>query len=87
MKLSKWIVIDGFCVTRVLQGTDPEAIENRRAFIEKTPRVFNGKEWVYGPKGTGGSGNAEEEQIYGFYPPSRAWCDEQLKTMGYTFDE
>lgn len=37
--LSPWIVVDGYCATRVLVGTDPDKIENRYAFIEKTPRV------------------------------------------------
>ncbi len=39
MELSEWIVIDGYCATRVKLGTDPNNVENRIAFIEKTPSV------------------------------------------------
>lgn len=38
-RLSKWIVIDGYCATLVLEGGDSEDPLQRRAFIEKTPRV------------------------------------------------
>jgi|APSaa5957512535_1039671.scaffolds.fasta_scaffold06771_6 hypothetical protein len=37
--LSGWIIIDSYCATRVLLGTDPAVVANRVAFIEKTPRV------------------------------------------------
>lgn len=80
-RLSSWIVVDEYCATRVLEGTDPSKVENRRAFIEKTPRVLDGgdpndsKNWRQGPKGC-----APE---YGAYKPSRAWCDKELKKMGY----
>ena len=46
MELSDWIVIDGYCATRVLKGTDPNEVNNRVAFIEKTPRVKIGNYWV-----------------------------------------
>lgn len=39
MKLSKWIVIDGYCATRVILGTDTSIPSNRIAFIEKSPRI------------------------------------------------
>lgn len=39
MKLSPWIVIDKYCATRVILGTDPTVVKNRIAFIEKTPRI------------------------------------------------
>jgi hypothetical protein len=38
-RLSAWITIHDYCATRVIEGTDPNQIENRVAFIEKTPRV------------------------------------------------
>lgn len=88
MKVSKWVMQD-HCSMRYLLGTDPEQIENRVAFIEKTPRVrvlpYNGdwlydfKNWKEGPKGC-----APE---YGMYQPSRDWCDQQLLTMGYILTE
>jgi hypothetical protein len=77
-KLSAWINVE-HCSTRVLFGTDPEVVKNRVAFIEKTPRVLINGEWVSGNKGSG--------QECGRYQPSRDWCDEQLKALGYTWDE
>ena len=38
-RLSKWIVIDGYCAALVLEGDDYNDPLQRRAFIEKTPRV------------------------------------------------
>lgn len=83
--LSPWIVVDGHCATRVLKGTDPEAIANRRAFIEKTPRILVDGTWVEGPKGSGG-GDPQRDGTYGFDSHSRAWCDFQLQLQGYTFE-
>lgn len=92
-KLSPWIVVDDYCAMRVVEGSDPENIANRVAFIEKTPRVrvapfTNGRDdylnWRSGPKGSGCSaGRAEVEQAYGFDPDSRAWCDAELQKMGF----
>ena len=64
------------CCFRLLDG-------RRVAFIEKSPRVLNPTtgEWEYGPKGAGGSGNSEKQQIYGFYPPSREWADNRLREL------
>lgn len=41
--------------------------------------------WIYGPKGRGCTGDEtpEQEEAYGFYPPSRAWCEEMLRQLGY----
>ncbi len=97
MKLSSWIVIDGYCATRVLEGTDPAIVANRIAFIEKTPRVrirrqgttspsLDWLNWAEGPKGAGGRLEIDGETIYGFYPPSRKWCDDMLRLLGYQFD-
>lgn len=92
MKLSPWIIVDGYCATRVIAGSNPSKIENRIAFIEKSPRVrlaaFSEERdqdnWLYGSKGSGGeNGNNPVNQLYGFYPPSRAWCDEKLLELGY----
>ena len=86
-ELSEWIVIDGYCGTRVLKGSDHNVVDNRIAFIEKTPRIFNGTEWIYGPKGSGGAYTEDHEKLgqYGFDPESREWCDIELKKLGYHF--
>ena len=86
MRLSDWIIVYGYCATRVLYGTDSELLENRIAFIKKTPRVRiaeyttemddQGK-WFFSTYG----GTSE----YGFDEDSRAWCDKELIKLGYTF--
>ncbi len=87
MELSDWIVIDGYCATRVLKGTDPNQVNNRVAFIEKTPRVKIGNYWVQGDKGSGGAYTDDHEKLgqYGFDVESRNWCDSELKKLGYNF--
>lgn len=104
MEISEWIVIDECYATRVMKGADPEVVENRVAFIEKSPRVKtrnvcittkgklscigldrNESAWIYGDCGTGGSGDHEEMEQYGFDPESRKWCDDMLKLLGYEF--
>lgn len=83
VKVSPWVVIEGYCATRVIQGGNPFHVEDRVAFIEKSPRVLVDGEWLYGPKGAGGSGGDDPKNLlYGFYPPSRQWCDEQLLAAG-----
>ena len=61
MKTSKWIVYDGYCATRIVEGGDVENVADRIAFIEKSPRVRVGdytdwksdfQNWLYGPKGS-----------------------------------
>lgn len=93
MKVSSWIVVDGYCAARVIDGGDIDNVADRVAFIEKTPRVRTapfsswGEEqgkWQQGPKGRGGSdGHIPEKERYGFYPDAREWCDAQLTKMGY----
>lgn len=92
IRLSDWIVIDGYCATRIIEGGDPENVADRVAFIEKSPRVRTAAytvyeeeqgKWFYGPKGAGGCLEMEGETIYGFYPRSRQWCDAQLVKAGY----
>lgn len=91
MELSPWIVVDDYCATRVIKGTNPEEVANRVAFIEKTPRVRNASfttwdeeqgKWPQGPKGSGGS-EPEKNGYYGFDEESREWCDKELKKLGY----
>lgn len=74
-----WKTVEGYCATRVtLDGV-------RVAFIEKTPRVRDPDtgEWIQGPKGTGGSGDNEENGYYGYNERSRNWCDEKLREFDY----
>ncbi len=82
MKLTDWIIIDGYCATRALEGADYNKVENRVAFIEKTPRVrvapFTNededfKNWKYGCKGSD----------WGMDEDSRKWCDDELLKLGY----
>jgi hypothetical protein len=83
MKLTDWIIIDEYCATRVIEGKDPNVVENRVAFIESSPRVriapFTSvddyKNWEFGSKGS----------EYGFDKDSREWCDKKLLELGYTF--
>ena len=90
MKVSNWIIIDGYCATRIIDGGDQDNIADRVAFIEKTPRVRTAPftdeikdylNWSCGPKGCGG--NVADGDVYGFYQPSRDWCDKKLIEMGY----
>ena len=93
MKVSEWIVVDGYSAARIVEGGDIYCVSDRVAFIEKTPRVRSAPystwdneqgKWHHGPKGAGGSGGENpENELYGFYPPSREWCDAQLVKMGY----
>ena len=87
IKLSDWIPDpDGdYCSMRIIEGSDPEVIATRVAFIEKTPRVrvmpyveIDGyrevnEAWFAGPKGCD----------YGADVESRGWCDQQLISLGY----
>lgn len=92
--LSDWVIVDGYCATRYIKDK-LNTLENRVAFIEKTPRVrtkpfteYNDfQNWVCGVKGQGGSfdANHEEEGNYGFDQESRDWCDARLREMGYIF--
>ena len=94
MKLSPWLPIPSapYCCARIVEGGDINDVSDRIAFIEKTPRIRIRDEvtgypdwlnWAEGSKGAGGSGDPETEQLYGFYPPSRQWCDDMLKLLGY----
>ena len=93
MRVSEWLV-DPFaehCCMRIIEGGDSENIADRVAFIEKTPRVRfkpytevdDYKNWREGDKGRGGNLEFDGKTIYGYYQPSRDWCDEELKKLGY----
>lgn len=93
--LSPWTVDYDYCALRFILDTDKKVDTNRIAFIEKTPRVkllknvytndsYDFKNWIQGPKGAGGSdGEIPENELYGFYPPSREWCDDVLVLFGF----
>lgn len=76
------------CAFRAIKSTG-----QRVAFIEKTPRIFLFKNdadgetrefWHFGPHGSGGAdGHIPENELYGFDPDSRAWCDNMLSKMLY----
>lgn len=93
IELTEWVVVDGHCAARYLVGEDQSEIKNTMAFIEKTPRIrlldFSNKDnerlaWLQGYKGAGGSeGDNPDNELYGFYPKSREWCDEILTKLGY----
>jgi len=93
MKTSPWIVISGYCAMRCLEGSDPFKIENRVAFVEKTPRIRvspftseseDHKNWKSGSlRASGGIGNPSEEGTYGFDSRCREWCDRELESLGY----
>lgn len=96
-QLTEWLVYDGYCAMRCIAGSDTSKVENRVAFIEKTPRVRTSPFtdwrhdhlcWEQGPKGSGGpDGHIPENEYYGFYPPSREWCDRRLVELGYALEE
>lgn len=97
-QITEWIE-DGHCALRAFVGTDPSKIENRVAFIEKTPRVRIRPHYM-GDNGHGqrqwedflnwaqgpkgaGGGDPKKDGTYGFDVESRAWCDRMLVALGY----
>lgn len=76
--LMQWHIIDECCACLVFENGDPAVVEDRVAFIEKTPRVLVNGEWIQGPKGEGGSFHEEGYSIYGFSKDSRKWCEDRI---------
>lgn len=84
VRVSEWVIVGGHGAARIIEGGDPNNVNHRVAFIEKTPRVrirsaFLGRNqwedflnWADGPKGNGA-----------FDENSRTWCDTALKLFGY----
>lgn len=70
---------------RIIEGTNQNNINNRVAFIEKTPRVrirnhslnANHDDYLNWASGFKGDGPLDEE--------SKKWCDDMLRVMGYQF--
>jgi hypothetical protein len=99
MKVSPWIDDeDGLGSMRVILGKDPVQIENRVAFVEKTPRVRIREYYLGTEKDWDDAGNIVSETrrwpefldwAYGTKgdgkndPESRAWCDRVLVALGY----
>lgn len=85
-RVSPWTPVPDadYCAMRYLEGTDPNEVSNRVAFIEKTPRVRiqpftsvdDWKNWHGGWKGDEGHD-----------PVAQGWCDTHLLAMGYVVPE
>jgi hypothetical protein len=89
-----WVVVDGYCAAVLNdKGERIAFIEKTPRVRVSGPGTYNdgehnreacegppGEWWVYGNKGRGCSSddNPEIEDAYGFYPPSRAWCEKML---------
>lgn len=84
-KLSEWRKVADVC--SALYDHRGEIV----AFIEKTPRIYNKvtKLWEYGPKGVGDNSvtDAVGTKTWGFYEPSKKWCETRLIELGYTLNE
>ena len=96
MKVTGWIIHEGYCAFRMVEGGDPESVADRVAFIEKSARVriapytdihTDYLNWEGVCRGTGGSGDHEAQLQYGFDPECREACDEALVKMGYELTE
>ena len=73
---------------RCVIGGNPNKVEDRRCFIEKTPRVYDPslgmrpedwRSWVPGDKGCG--------HECGKYGPSREFADRFARLLGYTIED
>lgn len=91
-ELSDWIMI-GHCAVRIKIHGNINNIEDRVAFIEKTPRVRVSK-YSYGVETKDGQGVVGQEQDAWLYGPkgssdyglnnrSIEWCDNMLKLLGW----
>lgn len=95
MKLSPWLPIPSapYCCARIREGGDIANVADRVAFIEKTPRVrirrhmdanvADWLNWAEAPFSGPGGSDPQSNELYGFYPPSRQWCDDMLVLLGY----
>jgi len=92
-ELSDWIIIDNFCAIRIIKGGKIENIQDRVAFIEKTPRVRISKDKYGVETGKGNSCVCQERDAwlqgfkgssdYGRDVDSRKWCDDMLILLGW----
>ena len=95
IELSPWIIVEDYCATRVIKGTDENQVKNRVAFIEKSGRVrtqsftdddTDNKNWKSVCGGSGGSYPKEDEH-YGYDTETRRKVDMELVKLGYTINE
>lgn len=102
-KISAWIKTDCGCgAYRSIAGKNGDLIENRVAFIEKTPRVrireyYLGTEREWDDAGNVVSENRRWPEFLDWYCgdkgdgpddiESRKWCDKMLVAMGYDLSE
>ncbi|GAA4880177.1 hypothetical protein GCM10023310_70450 [Paenibacillus vulneris] len=92
-QLSDWIIVDGHCATRVKIGGNPDNVEERVAFIEKTPRVrINKNKYCVERKNEIGCSMLDNDAWlygekgsteYGRDKSSRKWCDDMLALLGW----
>lgn len=82
--LSDWIKIDHCWLKTIING-NPDDINDRRIFIEKTPRVFDPslgliisdwRSWISGDKGDADEGEGPDLE-------SIKWSEEFAKFIGY----
>lgn len=77
------------CWTRTVEGGDPANLQDRRVFVEKTPRVFDPTlgllitdcwGWIQGDKGEADDGQGPDLD-------SRKWADDFAEGIGYVLPE
>ncbi len=94
-ELSGWIIVDGYCATRIIKGTDVNHVKNRVAFIEKWGRIrvapytnmdTDSKNWKFIHKGRGGNGDLKKNECYGYDLETRSELDTKLSKMGYVLN-
>lgn len=80
----------GHCWLRTVEGGDPTKIEDRRIFVEKTPRVHDPsfglgpkdfRSWIEGDKGR------SDDDGDGLDPNSKRWADAFALALGYVLPE
>ena len=65
-----WRVVHEHCACLVFKDGNPLNVDDRVAFIEKTPRIFDGTNWIGGSKGEDG-----------FTQESRDWCEQEIRKI------
>ena len=95
--ISAWTIVDNYCLTRYKLNGDINNVEDRVAFIEKTPRVKTHK-ISFHKKGKGEYGATYEpnnvywisgdkgdsySELEGEDKSSCEWCDKMLELLGY----
>lgn len=84
-KLSEWMPCPKaeYAWMRIIKGGDPNNVNDRRVFVEKTPRVYDptvlvppsdSRAWIEGPKGECSD------------PKYRVWADNFAEALGYDGD-